>query len=207
MQRRAHSTAYLAFIARLALRGLCCIVTHLTATLTRELKRSTINQRDPRGGALADAGMRRDALHSASRNCRSCCETPQNELVSSLNCYGSGYCLFNERSGLRRICPVKIAKRDDRRAEGIEDIKARVEVPPISHVLHFSNSVLHWLCLGLVALAERRPPRALSCGCPYSGTITAPSARHSPPTCRGPGVSLLQIRAAGRRPQFRRMSR
>jgi hypothetical protein len=35
-------------------------------------------------------------------------------LVSSLNCYGSGYCLFNEHSGLGGICPVKIAKRDDR---------------------------------------------------------------------------------------------
>jgi hypothetical protein len=62
--------------------------------------------------------------------------------------------MFNERSGLDRICPVKIAKRDDRRAAGIEDIKARVEVPPIGHPLHFSNSVLHWLCLRLVALGQ-----------------------------------------------------
>jgi hypothetical protein len=64
-----------------------------------------------------------------------------------------------EHSGLGRICPVKIAKRDDRRAVGIEDIKARVEVPPIAHALHFSNSVLHWLCLRLVALGQVPPDR------------------------------------------------
>jgi hypothetical protein len=69
--------------------------------------------------------------------------------MSSLNCYGPGYCLFNERSGLGRVCPVKISKRDDRRAVGIEDIKARMEVPPIGHVLYFSKPLLHWLCLSV----------------------------------------------------------
>ena len=111
-------------------------------------------------------------------SCRSCRETPQNELVSGLNCYGYGYCLFNESSGLGRICPVKIAKRDDRHAVGIEDIKARVGVPPIGHVLHFSNAVLHWLCLRLVALGQRRPPRRSNSYPRFLSRLLRPSKKY-----------------------------
>jgi hypothetical protein len=84
--------------------------------------------------------------------------------MSSLNCYGPGYCLFNERSGLGRVCPVKISKRDDRRAVGIEDIKARMEVPPIGHVLYFSKPVLHVMSRCLLNIAKRSLLRLmLSC--------------------------------------------
>ena len=67
------------------------------------------------GAAKPDSGQLTPSVEgrprSNSRALRALGTGPLPHLVSGLNSYGYGYCLFNESSGLGRICPVKIAKR------------------------------------------------------------------------------------------------